>query len=227
MAPLYRQHLPRPAEAREAGPAAWKAVPPELRTSVPIRRVREAFADRPAIDPADSIDASVLIPIQERDGEATVVMIRRADDLANDAGHVAFPGGHVESEEDPIRAALREANEEIGLDSSLVEVISTLAPFGRRLHQERVLPVVGIVNGQPDLVPDRREVAAILEVPIASLASDAASWQENWGTDEPGFVMTFFAGLPELGDDLVWGLSARILELVLSTIFPGEQDLSE
>lgn len=147
--------------------------------------------------------------------------------MANDPGHIAFPGGHVEKGEEPIRAALREAEEEIGLDASLVEVIGTFDPFGRRTHDERVLPVIGVVSGRPTLVPDHREVAAIIEVPIASLASDDASWQERWGRDGSELVMTFFAGLPELGTDVVWGLSARILDLVLSTVFSEELTSSE
>jgi 8-oxo-dGTP pyrophosphatase MutT (NUDIX family) len=224
----YRQHVPRPAGARRSGPASWLAVPPEDRLRISVDRVRAAFSTAPNFSHVGAIDAAVLIPILDLDGEATILLIRRADNvLDSDSGHMAFPGGHLDPGEEPIAAALREAYEEIGLEPTTVEVIGTFGVLGRRHLIERILPVVGLVEGRPRLSADPAEVAAVIEVPIAVLASDAASWQELWGPDEHGEEMTFFAGVPELGEDLVWGLSARILALFLSRLFSPREPTPE
>jgi 8-oxo-dGTP pyrophosphatase MutT (NUDIX family) len=161
----------------------------------------------------------VLVPVLERDGEAALVLIRRSDGLGRDPGQIAFPGGHLEEGEQALEAALRESFEEIGLDPDLVEVVGEFGVLERGRERERVVPFVGIVTGRTRLVADGSEVAAILEVPVASLAAEGVSWQERWGPVGAESDVCFFAGTPELADDLVWGLTARIVWKLLAAIF--------
>jgi len=163
----------------------------------------------------------VLAPIVERDGEACLVFIRRSGELARDAGHIAFPGGHLEAGEAPLAAALRESREEIGLDPGLVEIVGSFGVLERRERGEKVVPFVGLVTGQPSFVGDGHEVAAILDVPLASLAADAVCWQERWGPVGADAGVCFFAGRGELAEDLIWGLTARIVWELLAAVFAG------
>jgi 8-oxo-dGTP pyrophosphatase MutT (NUDIX family) len=213
----YRQQVPRPPEARPGEPAPWSACPVEARASITVERLRRALAALPPVS-AVPVHSAVLVPVVQRAGEATLVFIRRSEELVRDAGHVAFPGGHLEPGERAVDAALRESQEEIGLDPALVEVIGSLGVAERRQRSERVAPFVGLVTGHPRLVPDGREVAAIFEVPVTSLAVDGVSWQERWepGASRPG--VCFFAGAPGLGRDLVWGLTARVVWDLLAAV---------
>ena len=219
MSAPYRQRVPRPLDARPGPPAPWLACAPAARGSASLDRLRLGLAGLAAPRQAAAVNSAVLVPVVERGGEAALVLIRRSEGLGRDPGQIAFPGGHLEAGEQPLEAALREASEEIGLDPDLVEVVAEFGIFERGRQRERVVPFVGIVTGRPSFLADGREVAAILAVPVASLAADGVSWQERWGPDDAGSDVCFFAGTPELGDDLVWGLTARIVWKLLAAIF--------
>jgi 8-oxo-dGTP pyrophosphatase MutT (NUDIX family) len=218
----YRQTVPRPDDARRGEPAPWTELPAARRSAISVDRLRRGLAPL-ATTPAPSppVHSAVLIPVVERRGEAALVLIRRSAALERDAGNLAFPGGHLEPGEEPLAAALRESREEIGLDPGLVEVIGSFAVVERIRGDERVVPFVGVVTGHPDYVADGHEVAAILEVPLASLAGEGVSWQERWGTPGREAGVCFFAGAPELADDLIWGLTARIVWDLLAAVIAG------
>lgn len=148
-------------------------------------------------------------------GQATALLIRRAAHLGRDPGHVALPGGLVEPDEDPLAAALREADEEIGLDPSAVDVLGPLDVV-ERPRRGAVAAFVGLLAARPALVPSPDEVEAVLDVPLATLLADGVAWEERWpptGRAAPATThrsVRFFA-CDLLGDDLVWGVTARIL----------------
>lgn len=224
MTASYRQQVPRPSSARPGSAPRWYGLDSGRRAHVGLDRVRDAFASFSSPEfPTGSADAAVLVPITDVDGEANVVLIRRADELVTDPGHIAFPGGHVEADESPLDAALRESEEEVGLFRADVEILGAFPPLGRRRVDERVVPFIALVRGRPALSPDPIEVAEILEIPLAALAADGASWQEVWEVGSVSAEMTFFAGIPELRTELVWGLSARILSLLLARVLLGSE----
>lgn len=224
MTASYRQQVPRPEDARAGVSPRWTEIDTTARAHIPVDRVREAFASVRFPEFGEgSAEAAVLVAMEEIDDEANVVLIRRADDLVIDPTHIAFPGGHVEAGETPLEAALRESEEEIGLKRADVEVIGAFPALGRRRGDARVVPFVGVVRDRPPLERDRVEVAEILEVPLCALAAVGASWQEVWTAGAENLEMTFFAGIPELGSELVWGLSARILSLLLTSILLGAE----
>ena len=115
-----RQRVPRPPGARPGRPAPWADVPVELRTGVRVDHVRAALDRVGGLEsfpaPYGRVRAAVLIALFEEDGEARVVLTRRSSSMRSHRGEVSFPGGRIEVDETPVQAALREADEEVGID---------------------------------------------------------------------------------------------------------------
>jgi 8-oxo-dGTP pyrophosphatase MutT (NUDIX family) len=117
--------------------------------------------------PADPMPAAVLVPLVARDGDVTVLLTQRATELKHHAGQISFPGGRLEARDggDPVRAALREAQEEIGLDPRFVSVAGFL-PDHLVTSGYRVTPVVAFVAPGFELLLDATEVQSTFEVPL-------------------------------------------------------------
>jgi len=123
--------------------------------------------------PASPIAAAVLVPLVEHPGNLSVLLTERASTLKNHAGQISFPGGRVEATDaGPAEAALREAEEEIGLPRNHVRVIGYLDPH-LVLTGYWVTPVVGFVRPGFQLQLDHREVASTFEVPLTHILDPA------------------------------------------------------
>lgn len=172
-------------------PTTWPIVPqgapplpavPAERLEVPALRDRFARQDHwePELvgDPLRARqgairDAAVLVPIVMRAEGATVLLTQRTATLSSHAGQVAFPGGRRDPEDpDPAGTAMREAQEEVGLDPSLVEVIGHLPEYLTGTGY-RVTPVVALVVPDFTLTLQTVEVAEAFEVPLAFLMNPA------------------------------------------------------
>ena len=205
------QRIPRPPGARVGGPAPWSHLPAD-RSRLTLAHVRERCAalpppQPPAMEMPGSRPAGVLVPLFERSGETHIVLTKRPETMPTHQGEISFPGGGLRPGVDtsPRDAALREADEEIGLPPEAVDVVAeldTLATVGSRFT---ITPFVGIVDALPPLVPNPREVVKILEVPLSELLDDDAFHEEYWGSlDRP---ISFF----DLPGETVWGATARVL----------------
>ena len=116
--------------------------------------------------------AAVLVAVVDR-AEPSVILTVRTETVRKHAGQVAFPGGRIDPEDDgPVAAALREAEEEIGLPRARVEVIGTADPY-RTITGFTVTPVIGVVPPGLALIPHPGEVAAIFETPLRHLLEPA------------------------------------------------------
>jgi 8-oxo-dGTP pyrophosphatase MutT (NUDIX family) len=122
--------------------------------------------------------AAVLVPVVMRATGASLILTRRNDTLRHHAGQISFPGGRIEPDDaSPAHAALREAHEEIGLAPARTEALGYLDPLAT-ITGFRVLPVLGLVQGEPALTLDPSEVAEAFEVPL-SFVLDPANLEEH------------------------------------------------
>jgi 8-oxo-dGTP pyrophosphatase MutT (NUDIX family) len=112
-------------------------------------------------------EAAVLVPVVLRADGPALILTRRTDSLRHHAGQISFPGGRIEAADpSPLHAALREAEEEIGLPRTATEALGYLDPLAT-ITGFRVVPVLGLVHGEPALRLDPGEVAEAFEVPLA------------------------------------------------------------
>jgi 8-oxo-dGTP pyrophosphatase MutT (NUDIX family) len=155
--------------------------------------------------------AAVLILFGDGPSGPDLLLIERAAELRNHAGQPAFPGGAIdESDGGPVRAALREAAEETGLDPAGVHVLAVLPELYIWRSDFRVTPVLGWWRSPVPVTPgDPGEIAAVVRVPVADLASPANRLMIRYpsGHDGPAFRV---AGL------LVWGFTAVVLDQLLA-----------
>jgi 8-oxo-dGTP pyrophosphatase MutT (NUDIX family) len=151
--------------------------------------------------------AAVLVPLVKREPELTVLLTQRTSHLAAHAGQVAFPGGRIEaSDRDPVHAALREAEEEVGLPADHVSVIGRLDTYITGTGFE-ITPVVGLVRVPYPVRPDPAEVDDIFEVPLAFVLDRAN--HERHSREFKGRIRSFFV-LPYPGR-YIWGATAGML----------------
>lgn len=116
-------------------------------------------------------EAAVLIAITDRKEPGVLLTVRR-EHLRTHAGQIAFPGGRVEPDEDAVSAALREAHEEILLQSSAVDLVGTLDRY-RTVTGYIVTPVIGVIPPDLPLEPHEHEVADLFEAPLSFLLDPA------------------------------------------------------
>jgi 8-oxo-dGTP pyrophosphatase MutT (NUDIX family) len=162
----------------------------------------------------DSRAAAVLVPLFEEAGEARVILTKRPDHMPSHRGEIAFPGGKVQPDVDvTVRdAALREAEEEIGLPRGAVEIVAELDGLSTLASRFTITPFVGFLVGRPALTPDPHEVVRALDVPLSELLDPDAYREERWDLGVPDRAVFFF----DLPGETVWGATARILPAVLT-----------
>ncbi len=152
-------------------------------------------------------DAAVLIPVVAREPEATVLLTQRTADLRTHAGQIAFPGGKIEPDDlTPAAAALREAEEEVGLDPKLVRTVGELPPYLSRTGF-RIVPVLGRVAAEHVLTLNLSEVTEAFEVPLAFLLNPANHHQ---GSRTFAGRTRYFWEIPYQGR-YIWGVTAGII----------------
>ncbi|MGQ0672522.1 MAG: CoA pyrophosphatase [Hyphomicrobium sp.] len=158
--------------------------------------------------------AAVLVPVVAR-ALPMLLLTRRTDHLPQHAGQIAFPGGKIDKGDgDATRTALREAHEEVGLESRHVEILGLLDPY-RTGTGYWITPVVALVDPGCALVPNPFEVAEVFEVPLA-FAMD----RRNIGTDTriiAGHERRYFA--IRFGNYYIWGATAGILMNMQQRLF--------
>lgn len=153
------------------------------------------------------VPAAVLFPIVLRPTGPTVLLTRRTEQLRDHPGQISFPGGRIDaSDRSPEEAALREAMEEVGLNSRHIEIVGFLPEY-RTVTGYQVTPVVGFVTPPFDLQPGASEVAEVFEVPLSFLL-DSHNHQRH-SRETPGGRRYFFA-MP-YGPYFIWGATAGMI----------------
>jgi 8-oxo-dGTP pyrophosphatase MutT (NUDIX family) len=164
-------------------------------------------------DEHDGREGAVLILFGEGEHGPDVLLIERAHDMRSHAGQPAFPGGAIDPGDDgAIGAALREAQEETGLDPSGVDPFAALPPLWLPPSNFVVTPVLGWWREpSPVFAADPREVAAVVRVPVAELVDPARRVRVRHpsGFVGPGFLV---------GGLLVWGFTGGLLATLLRLV---------
>ncbi|MEM9037396.1 MAG: CoA pyrophosphatase [Actinomycetota bacterium] len=167
--------------------------------------------------PARPRDAAVLAPFYvDDDGELTVVLTRRSPRLRSHTHQVSFPGGSRDEGEELVETALREAEEEVALDPTTVEIVGELDRLHTYTSGSMIVPFVGLLPGRPELVPSPAEVERIIHVAVSELTSDEVHREEIWPFPEAGERPVHFF---ELDGDTVWGATAAMLRQLLLTVY--------
>lgn len=151
--------------------------------------------------------AAVLVPLIDRPGGLNVLLTQRTSHLLHHAGQISFPGGHIEAvDHGPVDTALRETEEEVGIERRCVEVIGHLDTYVTRTGFV-VTPVVAIVSPPFTVKPDPHEVAEVFEVPLHFLL-DRRNHQ-RCSAEFEGNTRYFWA-MP-YGRHFIWGATAGML----------------
>lgn len=160
-------------------------------------------------------DAAVLVPVIDRPNGATVLLTQRSSHLRSHPGQIAFPGGRIDPEDKTARhAALREAEEEVGLDPSLVEVIGQM-PYYLTGSGFRILPVLSVVKPDFILTINRDEVDEAFEVPLSFLMNPA---NHSRGSRMFQGKERFFFSMP-YQNHFIWGVTAGILHMIYERLY--------
>ncbi|XP_021766046.1 nudix hydrolase 11-like [Chenopodium quinoa] len=177
--------------------------------------------DRPP-RPLTDRRAAVLICIFEGDsGDLRVILTQRSSTLSSHSGEVALPGGKVEEgDEDEVATALREANEEIGLDPSLVEVVSVLEPFSMK-NGMVVVPVLGLLFDKTAFHPisNITEVESIFDAPLEMFLKDEnrREVEREWMGSK--YLLHYFDYEAEGRRYVIFALTAGILIETASMVY--------
>ncbi|MDP2409293.1 MAG: CoA pyrophosphatase [Pseudolabrys sp.] len=158
--------------------------------------------------------AAVLIAVIDHP-EPTVLLTQRAQHLPNHPGQISFPGGKIEKDDaDPLAAALRETEEEVGLDRSHVEPLGYLDLYMTTLGY-RIVPTIARVKPGFTLTLNTGEVDNAFEVPLAFLM-DMANMQRH-SRDWQGMTRHYYA--ITFGERYIWGVTAGMLRNLYDRIY--------
>ena len=159
--------------------------------------------------------AAVLIGVVARPQGAAIILTERTAHLRSHSGQVAFPGGKIDATDaSPAAAALREAEEEIGLTADRARPLGYLDPY-ITTSGYRIAPVVAVVDPGFEPAPNAEEVAHVFETPLAFLMDPARHERRSrpWQGKE-----RFFYAMP-YGDHYIWGVTAGIIRQLYERLY--------
>lgn len=154
--------------------------------------------------------AAVLVPLVLR-GEWHIILTQRPETMPSHPGQIAFPGGKAEAGETIAQTALRETEEEIGVEANDIELMGRLPSFDA-VNSFRVTPFVGVVSPGAVITPDPREVESVFEVPLAFLMNPDNHIQRDVFFDGENHVLFDMPyNEPDGRHRNIWGMTAMTI----------------
>lgn len=151
--------------------------------------------------------AAVLVPLIDHASGMSVLLTQRTENLPSHAGQIAFPGGRMDARDlSPEDTALRETEEEVGIERTKIQVVGRLTVHETRTGY-RVMPVIGLVESPLTLSLEPSEVAHVFEVPLDFVLDPANHRFETYKGIDSGRK---YRAIP-YGEHYIWGLTARVL----------------
>jgi 8-oxo-dGTP pyrophosphatase MutT (NUDIX family) len=157
--------------------------------------------------------AVMIVLYPDGDGVSTLFTVRRKD-LVDHAGQISFPGGKREDGETFEDAAVRECEEEVGIDPTRIDVIGSLSPLYIPPTRFIVHPFVGAVEPLPEIIPQEREVDEVLHVPLTVLQDPGTQRSEEWTIRGKPSTVPFF----HVDGHVIWGATAMITAELLELL---------
>ena len=168
-----------------------------------------------AKEPIGAKKGGVLIMLYENSSELMLAFIVRTDDGGVHGGQISFPGGkHEEGDNDLMHTALREAEEEVGIDAKKVQVIGNLTTMYIPVSNYLVSPTVGYYIGKPDFRLNTAEVADLIEVPLRELLKEKSKSVGTVDVRGNKFDVPVF----KVDKHQIWGATAMILNEFVEVI---------
>ncbi len=155
--------------------------------------------------------SAVLIGLFQSARGVEVILTRRSQELTNHRGEISFPGGRLDDGETVVAGALRETQEEIGIDPSKAQVITKLDGMATVVSNSHIVPVVVSYKKVPRMQPMNSEVDRVFTVPLRELTRVDTYSQEYWKFPDRELQINFFY----LDDETIWGATARMLLQVM------------
>lgn len=180
-----------------------------------VARLGAALAQRPAarIEPGSLRPAAVLICLVENPEGYSILFSKRSDELPVHSGQISFPGGAIEDGETPEQAALREAEEEVGIPRGEIELIGRLDDLVAR-SGFIVAPIVGVTRGNQRYVLQPTEVVEAFEAPLEILLDPENPEIRYVGYKGKTFPIYFY----HYDSKEIWGITGRILKSFLDVV---------
>lgn len=165
------------------------------------------------MDASGGVDAAVLVPVYGWPAKPGLVFTERRHDLRRHAGEISFPGGRRDPADGSyVETALRESDEEIGLNAGEVEIVGALPPIGTFVTNYKVHPIVGLIGDLRRFEPSPDEVETVLAFGIDALR-DAFAMRRLVRRGLPIRTPTYL-----IGEHLIWGATARIVADLLARL---------
>lgn len=159
--------------------------------------------------------SAVLLLFKEKDDELYLLFTKRTQAVSEHKGEISFPGGNYKEEDKRLEeTALREAEEELGIDKESIEIIGRLNPEKTAITNYLIYPFIGYLKKNQEYKPNQFELEKIIEIPLTTLLNMKPEQEEDLVWDNQRFKMFFYY----FADETIWGATARILTQFLERL---------